>query len=148
MGECGESALPYLRTIIADPNLRDIYPGTIEAMSNAGGKTVVPEFIALLEAELAFWKQRAPKLHVNWRNGTEIDEVEKKILLEKYSYALQLVFEFSELKSPQCIPVVTAFCGYWRSLPQLEGTNGRSQMSSIGDNIIADLKREDNSNKK
>lgn len=65
LARCGQAAVPALRSLIRGP-LDHAQKYAITAMADAGGDSVLTELDAILQQELAYWKETAPTLKKGW----------------------------------------------------------------------------------
>ncbi len=139
LAECGDDALPHLWKILRDQHKVDLHEKAVKALGIAGGESVVPEFIAMLEKELSFWRKTAPELKRGWWNGKGLEWKDVEPLQDRYLVAREIIYALRRIKSPACRSVVREFREYWRSLPQLEDKSGLDQMSKACDAVLEAL---------
>lgn len=132
----GKPALPVLRHLLEDKSNADQYGDIINAMAAAGGRELGPEFVGLLENELAFWKAKAPSLQKGWWNGTGLQWSEVEAFRSEYVKSINIVGAFREWKLSGAREAVRAFRDCWRSLPQLGDDSGLDQMRQACDAVL------------
>ncbi len=143
LAECGDDALPHLRRILRDQHKLDLHDKAVKALGIAGGESVVPELIAMLEKELSFWRKTAPELKRGWWNGKGLEWDDVELLQDRYSVVREILYALRRIKSPACRSAVRDFRDYWRSLPQLEDKSGLDQMSKACDAVLEALPSND-----
>ncbi|HDZ39334.1 MAG TPA: hypothetical protein ENH62_13830 [Marinobacter sp.] len=136
---CKTAAVPILRSLLADESNADRYGGIVDALAVAGGSALGQDFTDRVEKELTFWKARAPSLKVGWWNGTGLEWKDAVALRNRYSKILHVLYALRKMRHEGARKPVRAFRDYWRSLPQLEGKSGLSQMSETCDAVLKSL---------
>lgn len=139
LGKCGEPALPVLRSMLGDTNLSAQHDAVISTLGHAGGRKVGAEILNVLEVEIQFWKQRAPKLETGWWGGAGLSGAEAAALRNHYTKVGAALAVLRELKYRECKTAVTELRDFWRSLPQLEDRSGINRMSEGCDEILKEL---------
>lgn len=142
LGKCGESALPVLRSMLTDTNLLGQHDAVIGTLARVGGMKVGAEMLNVLEAEIKFWKQRAPKLETGWWGGAGLSEAEAAALRAHYTKVGAALAVLRDLKYRDSKTAVTELCDFWRSLPQLEDRSGINQMSEGCDEILKEFQEQ------
>ena len=133
---CGIPALPVLRHLLEDKSNADQHGDIIDAMAAAGGRGLGPEFLGLLENELAFWKAKAPSLQKGWWNGTGLQWPEVEVLRSEYTKSIHILDALRNWGFTGARDAVRAVRDYWRALPQLEDDSGLGQMSQGCDRVL------------
>lgn len=134
--KCGEAALPVLRAMLNDQTLLHRHFDIVEVLGAVGGTAVGAELTCLVETETKFWEQSAPKLEQEWWHGKWPRIVP---LQNRYSKIMSALYALKKMKYGGCKIAVTQLRDFWRSLPQLEGKNGRSQLSEECEAVLKAL---------
>ncbi len=116
LSDAKKPALPYLRRMLVDNTYERYREKILKAMVVAGGASVAPDFVTLIEQELAYWQMVAPTLPVGWWNDNGVGRAE---LRYRYGQVLHVLHALRELKYEPSREAVTALRDYWRSVPQL-----------------------------
>lgn len=142
LGKCGEPALPVLRSMLSDTNLLAHHDAVISTLAHAGGMKVGAEILNVLEAEIQFWKQRAPKLEMGWWNGAGLSWPEVEALRNHYTKVGAALAVLRELKYRESKIAVTELRDFWRSLPQLDDRSGINQMIEGCDEMLKEFQEQ------
>lgn len=134
LGKTGVAGLPVLRAMLDDPEYSTVRSEVMRAYVQAGGASISMELVHRLKSEVDFWKATAPSLHEGWWNE---DARENDPLREKYSETLEIVRGLKNGNpSTEALSTVTELRDLWRSLPQLNDSNGINQMADACDEVI------------
>lgn len=136
---CGKLALPVLRKMLSDQSMLPLHAKVVKALAKAGGPSVGPELTLLVVGEMDFWMKTAPRLEIGWWSGKGLAWAEVEVLRDHYSKVLEAIYMLREIRFAGCRNIVVAFRDYWRSLPQLEGDSGKSQLSEECDKLLRQL---------
>lgn len=137
--KCGASALPVLRKMLAREDLLRVHGNLIELMVRLGGQKSGGELVRIVNEELKFWKQTAPKLGKNW--WTDVDDDGTMALQTRFLKLLQAVRQLKNLKFAPSRKAVAELRVFWRSLPQLEDKDRSGLLSVECDELLAALDR-------
>jgi hypothetical protein len=138
LGNGGPNVLPAIRQVLEDNKLAHYYEDAINSLAKAGGAAVGPELTRILQAELAFWRAKGPKLERGWWNGGgEIPWGKVEVLRDRYCTTLAVIRSLGAVRYAGCKNSVKAFGDYWRSLPQLHEV---IPMSETCDAVIEKLR--------
>jgi len=136
---CQTHAVPYLRQMLVKSSKPHLTEELISALAAAGGPALGGEFTRMLEAELVYWKAKAPSLPVGWWNNLNLGQAELAELRNRYGKTLRILYGLQQMKSKESESAVRQFRDYWRSLPQLEDKSGLTQMSQACDGLLKAL---------
>ncbi len=138
-----ETALPLLMEVFSDESLNImIRKDALEAMGSVG-PAAGPFLTSVVEREFEFWKKTGPTLQKGWWNGKGLAWNSGRPLRDRYVIMLSALVALAGIDYPKCVPVVTEFRDFWRSLPQLEDKSGLDTMSQACDLILLALDRPD-----
>jgi len=113
LGRCGQAAVPALRSFIRGP-LDHTQKYAIAAMADAGGDSVLSELDAMLQEELAYWKETAPTLKKGWcYTGPE----ELRI---RYGNLFALLHAFKKHPYPPAAQHISEVRDFFRAQPVFE----------------------------
>lgn len=141
LARIGPPAVPALRSAVGDPRLLGGRDQLVTVLGRAGGAAVASDMVAIVTAETAFWRARAPQLPVGWWNFAGPPQADVMLLRDRYSVLLMALRALVAAPSPSARASVTALRDFWRSLPQLEDRSGLNQMSETCDEVLAALSR-------
>jgi hypothetical protein len=135
LGKCGPKALPALRAYLKAPaDYQHAY--AVRALVAAGGKDVVPELHAMLETELAYWKETGPKLQKLWW----LDDHAKNEPWKRFSLLGSLVAVYEVEPTPAYRKTLVALRDALRVMP---GINNESGIENMPDRCEKALKKGD-----
>ena len=118
LGRCGQAAVPALRLLIrGPPDHAQKY--AITAMADAGGDSVLQELDAMLQEELAYWKETAPALKKGWW-GDEACGGKPWI---RYGNLCALLQAFGKHAYPPARPHIAEIRDFFRAQPVFEEDN-------------------------
>ncbi len=113
LGSMGEAALPMLRGLLNDGTQSHFHPGVLSTMVTAGGASVAPDLIAVIEKELEYWKNHAPELKKGWWNSAPKNE--RIALQREYFLLMEALRALRRLRYAPCRNVVLAVRDLWQS---------------------------------
>ncbi len=137
---CGKSALPVLQILMNDLSITANSSHIFDAIGQLGDEQIGSELTGIISEELAFWKQTAPQLKVNWWNHFSDPETES--LRNRYNRAYYAIIALRNLQFSGCKEVVSEFRDFWRSQPSLERGTELKQMSLECDRTLKVLNRQ------
>ncbi len=138
MIQCKDAALPVLRDWLAQPERLRVHKEVIQAMVGVGRNQVVPDLVALLEEELAYWKKTGPDLKTWWS---------EQPMTSHYLRLQEILKQLAQLEVPEDKKRhIKELRSLWVSLPQLSGADrgtgdgaryvGKSDLISLADAIL------------
>jgi hypothetical protein len=131
LGKCGPKALPALRDYLKGPP--DYQHGhAVRAMVAAGGKDVVPELHAILEAELAYWKMVGPKLAKGWW----LEDHTANEPWKRFRKLASLVSVYEDFPTPEYRKTVVAVRDLLRTIPAIDKDTRIGNMSDLCDGVL------------
>jgi hypothetical protein len=131
LGKCGPPALPALRAYLKGPaDYQQAY--AVRAMVAAGGKDVVPELHAMLEAELAYWKVVGPKLAKSWW----LEDQATNEPWKRFGTLGSLVSVYEDHPTPAYRETVVAVRDLFRRLPVIDKDTRIGNMSDGCDRVL------------
>ncbi len=141
LSRCGKPAIPALRRLLEDDRLSTgHHAAVVWTLGKVGGAEVEPELRGEIIRELAFWKDRGPKLPVGWweREGSPLAAEERQLLFAHVRCVQGALQGLQGSRSADSRKVVLAFRDFWLSLPQLAGLEG---ISKECDSVLAGSKK-------
>lgn len=141
IGRCGRPAVNPLRRILEDPQKAKFHVQAVCALGLIDGKEVEDQLLLDFQAEIKHWQEFGPKLKVGWWNGTGLDWKKVDEYRREYCKTLEYVYVFQKRALKGAREPLDRFRRLWRSLPQLEDSNGLDQMSKACDAAIMAIKK-------
>jgi hypothetical protein len=133
LGKAGPSAVPTIRGMLDDPAFEDEASELVNALVQAGGEAVGQELNNYLRQDLEFWKSTIPLLPQDWWNE---DTTAHAPLRERYGRTYEVIIGLEKAHNLAALNTAIQLRDFWRSLPQLNGPRGRSQMVEECDKLI------------
>lgn len=131
LGRCGPKALPALRAYLkGPPDYQQQY--AVRAMPTAGGKDVVPELHAMLEAELSYWRKVGPTLEKSWWLA---DHTMNEPAM-RFATLGRLVSVYEDYPTPAFRETVVAVRDLLRTIPAIDGDKRIGNMSDHCDLVL------------
>jgi len=137
LGRCGQAAVPALRQFIRGP-LDHAQKYAIAAMADAGGDSVLPELDAMLQEELAYWKETAPTLKKGWWSagpGSPKPWI-------RYGNLFALLHAFKKHPYPPARQHITAVRDFFRAQPVFEEDNRITRIPDYCDYLFPPEKKD------
>lgn len=121
ISDVGEPALPTLcRLLLANEKHSYRFGELIPAMAKAGGLAVAPDFVEIIEEELAFWRTMSPTLPVGWQSRySDYDKSEANRLRIRINNLSKVLYSLKTLRYEDSRDIVVTLRDYWAIEPKL-----------------------------
>ncbi len=138
IGKSGPDAAPIISGLLDDPNLSEDAGDLIDALIEAGGKSVGKELNDRLADELKFWIAEGPSMQRGWLNGS----ADHSPLSTNYFTTYELVLGLEKTSYRPALPTLMKVRSVWRSLPLATYDPGsNNEMLSECDKVIRRLRK-------
>ena len=115
IGKMGEISIPALRKLLNNKEYSNLHNRIIDSMVSAGGSTVVPDLMRIVEDEFHFWSGLVPELAEGWLTTPKDRSQLLSIEHEKLLHVLNKLFA---LKCDNtCQASVTKTLVLWEAIP-------------------------------